>query len=135
MTTKMINPEELFNSVQYGFSQVAVVGNGKTVYMSGQVAWDADQQIVGEGDLRAQAWQALRNVAVGMQAAGGLLTDVVSLRIYIVNRVMAENTAVADALRHFFPGDSPPVTTWIGVESLADEAFLIEIEPIGVIEG
>lgn len=134
MPKEYLNPDTLFPSLQYGFSQIVTSQGGKTVYLSGQVAWTADQEIVGHGDLRAQAWQALQNVETAMQTAGGALTDVVSLRIYIAQRVMGENRAVGDALRAFFPADRPPATTWIGVPSLANEDFLIEIEAIGVIE-
>lgn len=45
-----------------------------------------------------------------------------------------EGSAIADGLKEFFPGDSPPATTWIGVSSLAVKEFLIEIEAIAVLE-
>jgi len=43
---------------------------GKTVYLSGQTAWDAEKRIVGGRDLAAQAKQALRNVQAAMEACG-----------------------------------------------------------------
>ena len=69
MPKETINPPELFPSLQYGFSQVVTAGQGQTVYLSGQVAWDADQRIVGPGDLRVQTRQALENVRTAMAAA------------------------------------------------------------------
>lgn len=135
MPKQFINPDTLFPSLQYGFSQVVTSTPGKLVFMSGQVAWDAGQQIVGQGDLWAQTWQALRNVEQAVQAAGGTLEDVVSMRIYIVKEQLTSSAAIREGLRSFFPPDRPPATTWIGVESLANKAFLVEIEAIAVIEG
>ncbi len=132
--TEMINPATLFDSRQYGFSQIAVTRGQKTVYMSGQVGWDENQRIVSAEDLRAQAWQAFENIEVGITAAGATLKDIVSLRIYIASKVMEQSQCVSEALMHFFPSDSPPTTTWIGVESLANSDLLVEIEPIAVIQ-
>lgn len=134
MSKTYINPDDLFPSQQFGFSQIVTSGGGKLVFMSGQVAWDENQQIVGAGDLRAQTWQALRNVERGMQHAGGTLGDIVSMRIYIVADQLGDTSPVKDGLLAFFPADALPSTTWLGVPGLANEGFLIEIEPIAVIE-
>jgi enamine deaminase RidA (YjgF/YER057c/UK114 family) len=56
MPKEYINPPQLFPSLQYGFSQIVSAIGGKTVYISGQVAWDEQQMIVGPGDLRTQTW-------------------------------------------------------------------------------
>ena len=133
MTKKRIDPDELFPSRQYGFSQIVVSQGSKTVYFSGQVAWDAREQIVGPNDFRAQTFQAMRNVETAVKAAGGSLTDIVSMRIYIVTDKLAQSSAVSEALLSFFPEDQLPTTTWIGVPALANEGFLIEIEPIAVL--
>ena len=109
-----------------------IVNGGRTVYLSGQVAWNTAQQIVGEGDLLMQTRTALQNVEIAMKAAGGRLEDVVSLRIYIVEDFLAESFHISSALKSFFP-HQPPATTWIGVQSLADPQFLVEIEAIAVI--
>lgn len=58
------NPDALFNSLQYGFSQIAVASGSRIVTISGQVGWDADQQIVGPGDLGAQTKQAFHNLDI-----------------------------------------------------------------------
>jgi enamine deaminase RidA (YjgF/YER057c/UK114 family) len=104
------------------------------VYLSGQVTWNADQNIVGKDDLSTQTRQALKNMRTAIQTAGGTLADVVSLRIYIVQDKMAESHYVSEGLRAFFPGDSLPAATWIGAQSLANEDFLIEIEAVAAID-
>ena len=134
MTKEHINPPELFPSLQYGFSQIVTSTGGKTVYLSGQVAWNANRQIVGAGDLGIQTRAALKNIATALTIAGGSLTDVVSMRIYIVEDVLAEDHHVGAALREFFPPEHAPATTWIGVRALANKDFLVEIEAVAVIE-
>lgn len=133
MSKTSLNPETLFDSRQYGFSQIVVARGGRTVYFSGQVAWDENQNIVGENDLRAQVWQSLRNVETAVATAGGTLADVVALRLYIVHDWMDKTAPVSAGLKAFFP-DDPPTATWIGVQSLARPEFLIEVEGTAVIE-
>ena len=134
MPKEHINPKELFDSLQYGFSQLVTSQGGKTVYMSGQVAWNEDQQIIGKHDLQKQTWQTLKNIETAIKAVDGTLTDIVSMRIYIVYTELDETGAISNALKEFFPGGQPPATTWIGVHSLANKDFLIEIEATAVIE-
>ena len=131
MPKKYVNPASLFPSVEHGFSQVVIASGAKTVFISGQTAWDANKRIVGR-NLGEQARQALRNITAAVEAAGGTLSDIVALRIYIVD--IAENVdAVGGALRDVFP-TNPPTSTWIGVSSLAVPEFLIEIEATAVLE-
>jgi len=134
MVKEYINPPQLFPSLQYGFSQMVTVVGGKTVYLSGQVAWDDSQQVVGVGDLRIQTWQALKNIETALRVAGGEITDVVSMRIYIVESVLDESRLVTETLNEYFPESQAPATTWIGVRALANNDFLIEIEVIAVID-
>jgi enamine deaminase RidA (YjgF/YER057c/UK114 family) len=52
-----------------GFSHVATVTDGQTIYVAGQVALDAARNIVGRGDLRAQAEQLFANIRAALPAA------------------------------------------------------------------
>jgi enamine deaminase RidA (YjgF/YER057c/UK114 family) len=134
MPKQHLNPETLFSSLPHGFSQAVVSQGGKTVYLSGQTAWDAHKRTIGVRDLGEQTRQALRNVQAAVEAAGGRLADIVSLRLYIVNYQAGDASPVGEALRQFFPGESPPASTWIGVMALASEDFMIEIEAVAVVE-
>ena len=131
MSKKHLNPASLFPSVEHGFSQVVIATGGRTVFISGQTAWDADKRIVGR-NCGEQARQALHNVRTAIEAAGGTLSDIVALRIYVVQ--LAENVeAVGGALRDVF-AINPPTSTWIGVSSLAVSEFLIEVEATAVLD-
>ena len=95
MTRNTVNPETLFNSTQYGFSQIAVSEPGKLVFISGQVAWDENENIVGENDLLIQTRKALANLKVAIESAGGSLEHIMMLRIYkwITGRKMGASSA------------------------------------------
>jgi enamine deaminase RidA (YjgF/YER057c/UK114 family) len=123
-------PAGIFDSRQYGFAQVAVVPTpvGHVVHVSGQVAWDAKQGIVGAGDIGRQLEKSLENLAAALESVGATLDQVGALRLYIKQSHMHEGKAISGALRAKF-GDTPPCSTWIGVPSLADEDFLVEVEP------
>ena len=133
MPRQHLNPDGLFPSVASGFSQIVVATGTKTVFLSGQVAWDAEKRIVGGGDLAEQTRQALRNIGAAMHVAGGTLDDVVALRIYVVNYRPEHAETISAALRAYFP-HNPPASTWIGVSALAVPDFLIEIEATAVLE-
>jgi len=135
MAKAYINPQDLFPSQQYGFSQAVSTTGRTTVYLSGQVGWDSKQQIVDSLDLGAQTRRSLENLETTVRAAGGSRTDIVSLRLYIVGDHIRNATTVREALLSFFPPDKLPASTWIGVAALASRDFLIEIEAIAVLEG
>ena len=134
MPKEYINPNNLFPSLPYGFSQVVVASGKKLVFISGQTAWDARKNIVGGDSVLEQARQAFRNLETAIEAAGGTLKDIVALRIYIVNYQAESATAVGTALREFFSRENPPASTWIGVSALAVPEFLIEIEATAVLD-
>jgi enamine deaminase RidA (YjgF/YER057c/UK114 family) len=129
-----INPSTVFRSLDHGFSQAVVASGRKTVYVAGQTAWDVHRQLIGGSDLEAQARQAFGNLQAVVEAAGGTLADVVSLRIYIVDYRPDKAAAVGSAFRHFFPRAAGPASTWIGVSALADPGFLIEVEATAVLD-
>jgi len=134
MPKEYINPDNLFPSLPYGFSQVVVASGKRMVFISGQTAWDERKNIVGGDSVLEQARQAFRNLENAMAAAGGTLQDIVTLRIYVVDYQAECGTAVGTILRETFSPQNPPASTWIGVSALADPEFLIEIEATAVLD-
>jgi 2-iminobutanoate/2-iminopropanoate deaminase len=134
MPKEYLNPNSLFPSLPHGFSQVVIASGRKIVFISGQTAWDARKNIVGGDSVLEQARQAFRNLETAMEAAGGMLKDVVALRIYVVDYEAESGTAVGTALREFFSPENPPASTWIGVSALAVPELLIEIEATAVLD-
>jgi 2-iminobutanoate/2-iminopropanoate deaminase len=132
MSKQYLNPPELFNSKQYGFSQIVITKPGRQVFISGQVAWDRDEQIV-SNDFEVQTRKAFENVQIAIEKTGGALQDIVMLRLYIVHYDAEKGAAVGTVLREFFGVKTPPASTWISVNGLANPDFLIEIEAQAVI--
>src|SRR5215471_196081 len=78
-----INPEGLSKSPAY--SQVVTAKPGTVVWVAGQVAQNAKGEVVGKGDLKAQANQAWANVKTVLAASGATFRDVVKVTQYVVN--------------------------------------------------
>lgn len=134
MARNQINPSAVFRSLDHGFPQAVATSGRKTLYVSGQVAWDAQRRLVGGSDLGAQARQAFTNLRSVVEGAGATLADVVSLRIYVVNYRPESAKAVGGTFREFFSSSTAPATTWVGVAALADPGFLIEVEAVAVFD-
>ena len=129
---EFINPPGLFAAG--GYTNAVTVRGGKMVFVAGQVAFDVKGQIVGRGDLRAQFRQTYENVRIALAAAGATPADVVKLNTYVVNWDPAAHRAVNREERaRFFPGQNPPASTTVGVQALALEGLLVEIEVIAVV--
>ncbi|MEA2001645.1 MAG: RidA family protein [Actinomycetota bacterium] len=132
MYRRSINPSDLFESTRYGFSQAVATSGGSTVYVSGQVGWNADGQLA-DGGLAGQTARAFDNLATVLEDAGGSLLDAVSLRIYVVEDAADDLAPITQALLSRFPKDRQPATTWLAVSGLAGEGLVIEIEAVAVI--
>ena len=134
MTHKRINPPTLFDSKQFGFSQVVISERGGTfVHCSGQVAWNRDYELVGKGDIAAQTRESLRNVGRALAAGGATPADVVRIHIYVVDYKEEHIEMLSEALVEFFGSDEVPASTLMGVQCLAKPEFLIEIEVTAVL--
>lgn len=127
-----IQPEGLFPSERFGFTQVVASPPGKLVFVSGQVAWDRDMKLVGGNELKGQAEQALANLGAALEAAGAARSDVTLVRAYIVDFEPRHGAILGPLFQGFF-GSPPPASTWVGVTGLAGPDFLIEIECIAVV--
>jgi enamine deaminase RidA (YjgF/YER057c/UK114 family) len=131
MEKKFINPPEI--SKPRGYTHVVTAQGGTTVYVSGQVAFDVNGSMVGIGDLRAQAEKASENLVAALKAAGASPADVVKANTYVVNFKQDDLRIIRDVRARVFPADNPPASTLVGVQALAVEGLLIEMEAIAVI--
>lgn len=100
---------------------------GQLLYISGQVAWDTNGNVVGKGDVRAQARQVFQNLRQVLQAAGGDLNDLMKITTYITK--IEDFPAVAEVRSEVFQGELP-ASTLIVVKGLFNPDFLIEIEGV-----
>jgi len=128
MRNEKLNPDSLYDSLRYGFSHAVKSDGGTLVHCSGQVAWTAEGVLVGEGDLAAQARQAMANLKQALAAAGAEPSDVVRLRTYVVDHAPEKLDAIMPALMAFYEDAPPACNTLVGVQALALPEFLIEVE-------
>ena len=103
---------------------------GRLLYISGQVAWDTSGNLVGKGDVRAQARQTFENLRGVLQAAGGDLQNLMKITTYITK--LENFPAVAEARSAVFQGELP-ASTLIVVKSLFHPDFLIEVEGVAAV--
>ena len=101
--------------------------SGPLLFVSGQVALDADGELVGKGDLRAQATQVLENIKAIIQANGGAMTDIAQVTVYV--RDIEAFNLISDIRESYFPTDGP-ASAIVEVSALAWPEFLIEIAAV-----
>lgn len=103
---------------------------GNTIYVSGQVAFNAQGKLVGKGNMKTQTRQVFRNIKAVLRAAGAKMEHVVKINTYITDadKFMDMLEARGDIF-----GDNPPASTAVVVAGLAFPGLLIEVEAIAVI--
>jgi enamine deaminase RidA (YjgF/YER057c/UK114 family) len=99
------------------FTNCLKVGN--QLILSGMTASDPD------GDAYAQSASCLQKIKALVEAAGGDMTDVVKITVYLTD--ISHRTAFSKARSEFFPGRKP-CSTLVGINSLARPGLLIEVE-------
>ncbi len=117
-----------------GYSHVVTATGGTLIYIAGQVSINAVGEIVGPGDLEAQARQTYPNLSLALKAAGATFADLVKLNVYVVNLDADAVSTVRKVRREFLPQDNPPASTLVGVTALAAAELLIEVEAVAHID-
>ena len=115
---------------------VVVEAGARLVFVAGQIAWDAEQRLVGAGDLAAQFAQALRNVVSVVEAAGGRAEDLVRMTVYVTDKraYLAATRAVGAAWRETV-GRTYPAMALVQVADLLEDGALVEIEAVAALGG
>ncbi|MEV0676608.1 RidA family protein [Actinosynnema sp. NPDC050436] len=129
-TVTHLNPPTLHANP--AFTQaVKVEGPGTLLLIGGQNGVDATGAVVGD-DAGAQAAQALRNVELAVEAAGGTFADVVKTTILITDR-SAIGPGFGAFQRIWGGRPNPPAVTVQIVAGLANPAFLVEVEAVAAL--
>lgn len=102
---------------------------GNTIYVSGQIAYDSNGQLVGEGDMKAQTRQVFENIRSVLESAGSGLKDIVKINTYITDGSKFMDML---AVRSEILGNDPPASTAVVVAALAFPGLLIEVEAIAI---
>lgn len=122
-----INPPALYDGSPFGMSQGSVDPSG-LIFLSGQVAWDKNAQVVGSS-YAEQTRKALDNLDIALAAAGTDMNHVLRVRLYVRGEIAEHLEELAPILAERL-GTTRPALTGIGVASLATPDTLIEIEAV-----
>ena len=130
MTTRF-NPPTGWPQLGRAFNHGIVEPEGKTLRMTGQVAWDGDGNLIGEGDCEVQIRQCFDNVEHILRAVGGQLEDMVSLTIYFLNA--GDLPSIQKVRAEKLSPDIAPASILIQTPGLVTHELLVELVPIAVI--
>ena len=111
------------------YAQGIEVTNAKLVFTSGVVGRDAGGTIVGKGDIRAQTRQCIENLRHIIEAAGGSLSDLVKVTVFL--RDMTVYDGMNEIRREMLSG-IPFASSTVQTGLNAAEA-LVEIEAVAAV--
>ena len=115
-----------------GYSHAVVASGRRLVTTAGAVPRDAEGNLVGAGDIHAQARQTLENLELALEAVGARGRDVIKMTVYVVAGERADLGTVWGAVQQ--SDIAGTASTLLGVSMLAVEGQLVEIEAIAVLE-
>ena len=131
MQIEHLNPPSMHSNP--AFSQaISVEGPHRTLYIGGQNAVDGAGQIVGIGDIAAQAAQVARNVRAVLDAAQAGPEAIVKWNVHVV-----QGHELSPAMQAFHKelasAAKPATVTVLYVAGLAHPDFLIEVDAVAVL--
>ncbi|MQM25129.1 Rid family hydrolase [Glycomyces albidus] len=113
-----------------GYEHVTIVEAGRLAFLAGQCPVDADEHVVGVGDLERQIEQVAANCLAALAAAGARPEDVVRSVVYVVS---SESNTVGGAWHRLaeHPELGPAfkaASTVTGVTALGYADQLVEVD-------
>jgi len=131
---EFINPKPLISPGPAVYSHVAKVNRGTIVYISGQVPSDASGKIIGEGNFEAQVEQVFANLKIAVEAAGGVMADIVKLNVFVTSRddYVAQLKPLGKLFCEYF-GNYYPAMALFEVVGLFQPDAMIEMEGFAVL--
>ncbi len=124
----LVNTEKAYNTAKFGFSQAVSYNN--LLFLSGQVGWDVNHQLTEDGSFEEQLAQSLINTETILNDAMSSVDQILMMRIYVKALDNTKKELISESLKSYFESQHQPATTLIGVETLARENLLIEIEVV-----
>ncbi|MGB0576636.1 MAG: RidA family protein [Alphaproteobacteria bacterium] len=113
------------------YSPAVITEGGKTVWLSGHLAWEDEDGNSLAGDFEGQVRCVFRKLAATMVGAGGTLDDIVTMTAFITD--VTNNTRFVEIRKEYFSEESYPASTLITVAALNRPELEIEINAIAVI--
>jgi len=117
---------------QRGYSLAVITEGGKTAWLAGQIAPTDDAGKSLAGDFEAQARQVFKLLNATLEKAGGKLSDMVQMTVFITD--VRNGDRLTEIRREIF-GDNFPGSALITITALANPDAKIEIQGYAVIGG
>jgi len=128
----LINPPGLYDPAPNGYSHIAVVPAGtRLAFIAGQGGETAAGQL--SSDFREQVRQAMANLLIAIEAAGGETSQVAKLTVLIVDHSEQRLGILGEELARAFGAQVKPACTLIPVPRLALDGMLFEIDAVLVL--
>jgi len=100
------------------------------LHISGYVSQDAEGNLVGVGDIKAQTRQVLKNIDTVLASVGANVSDIARVTVYITDMTMLSE--IHEARAEYF--ERPyPASTLVEVSRLVRPEYLIEIDAVAVV--
>jgi reactive intermediate/imine deaminase len=129
--TTRLNPHTVAPPVgSYSHAVRVETGDAAWIHVSGQVALDAEGNLVGVGDMRAQAEQVFENLARVLEANGATFADVVKIQTFVTT---LDNLAGMREVRGRYLKPEFPASTAVQVAALVLPDALIEVDVVAVV--
>ena len=116
MTRTAINPDSMYNAVQFGFSHAVESDGGRLLHLA------------------AQAQQCFANLTEVLACRGATAVNVVRLRTCVVDYSADKLDIIGPAFGAFYGDVAPAANTLVGVQALAMPDFLIEVEAMAILD-
>lgn len=104
---------------------------GNLLYVSGQIALDAEGTLVGAADMTEQSRRVFQNIEEILQRAGYAAENVIKITAFLTDM---SRYSEYNAVRSQFFKRSRPASTTVEVSRLAFEGLLVEVEAVAYIE-
>ena len=105
------------------------------LFIAGQIALDADGNLVGKGDVAAQTRQIFENIGAILASVGATFGDILEFTTYVVGRdaiqpFLQTRIELFDTL---YPKRDYPPNTLLVVSGLVHEDYLVEIKAVAAL--
>jgi len=129
MSIKLVRSGRLYEGVPYAYASVAP--RGSLIFTAGACPLDHRGEVVGVGDVGAQASLAVANLSTALAESGATLADVLKTTVFVASAERADLVAAWEVISAAFGVHDAP-RTLLGVTVLGYENQLVEIEAVAV---
>ena len=127
MPVNLIRSDSLYAGVPYAYA--SSTGPGSLIFTAGACPLDDNGQVVGVGDVRAQASLTVANLATALASAGATFADVLKTTVFVASTQQSDLVAAWEVVEAAF-GEHDAPSTLLGVTVLGYPGQLVEIEAI-----